>query len=408
MAVHSVPNEVGLRGAMLATESIRGQFVAPTQRIMVPFTAMPGIGSIKRSQDATGGYDKTASVRREFKDPEGTFGGTATYQELAIFSQYAVKGGVTGSSDANPYVATTYPFAPSFHQDDIDSFSVLFNHEGLPMEAMGVRFDEFNISGDATGGDNEWQIGGTPFLTHAGRFEGFEGVATSATTTKITMSGASWTVNEHQGAYVFLNYGSGNGEVRVVASNTATELTLADALPAPPPANVRFYISGIFPSLPQPQFDVIEMEGTKVFLDVYNPSASTVGTTDVSERVLSFNVTQTLNLANKRRAPGVIGKIGRGDRVISGNVRFEFDRWDEWVKWHDNTQLSLRIEKVGPAINVSPNTFHRARIDIERFAFDDFTIDEDGNNITATVGFVALAETPVWSVNVVTNIASLP
>ena len=408
MAILHTPNEVDLKGLMLASEAVPGTFTLPTRRSNLDFTATPGIGAVKRSQDATGGYDRTNTVRRDFADPSGTIGGAATYQELAIMGKYAIKGGVTGTDDGNTVHGYTYDFAPSFNADDIDTFSALYGVDGLPWQATGVRLSEFNISGDATSTDNQWQLGGTPFLSEAKRYEGFTGVATAATGTTITMTGAGWTVNQWQGAYVFLEYGTGIGAVRQVASNTSTALTLESAVSPAPSATVKFYISGVFPSLAMANYDIIEMEGTRIYLDVYNPSASTLGTTNVSDRALSFNVSQVLNLSNKRRASGIIGRKGRGAREISGTLRFEYDRWDEYAKWIANHELSIRIEKIGPVIDPTAGTHHRARIDIERAVFDAWSEDADNSNMTASLTFLALQEAPVWDVNVVTTLSTLP
>jgi hypothetical protein len=408
MPILAVPNETELSSLMLATEGTPGVFQTPTKRMALDFTAVPGVGAVKRSQDATGGYDRTANIRREFADPSGTIGGAATYQELAILSKYAVKGGVTGTDDGNTVHGYTYNFVPAFNADDMNTFSALYGVDGLPWQATGVRLDEFNISGDATSADNQWQIGGTPFLKEAKRYEGFQGISTGLTTTTLTMTGAGWTVNAHQGAYVFLDYGTGTGLVRQIASNTATALTFETAIPTPGSTTIPFYISGLYPSLAMPTYDIIEMEGTQIFLDVYNSSASTLGTTNISDRVLSFNVTQTLNLANKRRASGIVSRKGRGAREVSGTLRFEFDRWDEYAKWIGNSELSIRIQKTGPIINPSPQTNHRARIDVERAVFDAWTEDADNNNMTVSLTFLALQETPIWNVNVITNLAVLP
>lgn len=403
MTIRHVPNEVGLESFMLATETVPGQFTMPTRRMMMPFSALPGVGAIRRSQDATGGYDRTATVRRETADPSGTIGGPATYQELAILSQYAIRGGVSAVGGGPAY---TYDFAPTFNADDISTFSALYGIEGLPWQADGVRLDEFNISGDATAAENQWQIGGAPFLSDARRYEGFEGVATGGTTTTITMEGAGWEPDEHKGAYVFLDYGSGRGEVRMVDSNTATELTLEAAVEDAPTAGDPFYISGLFPTIPDVQYDAIEMEGTRIFVDAYDPNGSTIGTTNVSDRVLSFNVSQVLSLSNKRRASGIIGRKGRGAREVSGTLRFENDRWDEYAKWIGNREISIRIEKDGPEIDEGAQ--HLARIDVTRSVFDAWTDDEDGSNKTVSLTFVGLQEAPVWNVRVVTDLATLP
>ena len=403
MAILNVPNEANNKTFMLATETVPGTFVMPTTRMFVPYSASPGVGAIQRSQDMTGGYDRTAKVRRDFADPSGTFGGAATYEELAIAGKYAVKGGVTGVTTGS---GKTYTFAPTFNADDIATFSALFGVDGLPWQSTGNRFDEFNISGDATSSDNSWQIGGTPFLSEAKRYEGFEGIATGGTTTTVTMTGAGWTVDEHKGAYVFLDYGSGVGEVRQVASNTATELTLETALSSAVTASDVFYISGVFPTIAIPEYETIAFEGTNFYLDPYNSSASSLGTTNISDRAVSFNVTQTLNLSNKRRASGIIGRKGRGAREVSGTLRFEFDRWDEYAKWIGDKPVSIRIEKVGPEI--SGGTHHKATINIEKAVFDAWTEDADNNNMTVSLTFVALLEAPTWELVVTTDLSALP
>jgi hypothetical protein len=205
------------------------------------------------------------------------------------------------------------------------------------------------------------------------------------------MTGAGWVVNDWQGAYVFLDYGTHIGEVRQVLSNTADTLTLgAPVLPGAVGAGDVFYLSGLFPVIADANYESISLEGSKLFLDVYNPSASSIGTTDVSERVLSLNVTHALNLSGKRRLPGIIGRVGRGMRLITGTIRFEADRWDEWKAWEEDTRLSIRWEKEGSIIDPTEETTKLARIDIEKAVVDTITDDADNNNITHSVAFVGL------------------
>lgn len=407
MAILSTPNEAALKGVMIATETTPGTFITPTRRLSMDMTATPGVGAIIASQDATGSYDRTSKVRRSFATASGNIGGGAvSFQELAMLSKYAIKGGVTGVTDGQSPPGFTYTFNPTASADDINTFSALFGVDGLPWEATGVRINEFNIAGNAVGSDDFWTASGTLFLKDAKRYEGFEGVATGGTTSTITMTGAGWTIDEHKGAYVFHDYGTGIGEIRQVLSNTATELTLETALGSTAGAGDRFYISGVFPTLADPEYDTITMEGTKVFLDVYNSSSSTLGTTNVSDRVLSFNVTQSLNLANKRRASGIIGRVGRGAREITGTIQFEYDRWDEYAKWITDQEISIRIEKAGPAINGTNG--HLAQINIERAVFDQWTEATDQNNMTVNLTFRALQSTNTWQTVVRTDLATLP
>lgn len=164
MSIFNVANEADLKGLMIATESTPGEFTMPTQRMAMDFTASPGKGALITSSDATGTYDRTARIRRSFATASGNIGGGAlSFQELAILSRYAIKGGVVGVSDGNDIPAYTYTFSPSANVDDIDTFTALYGVEGLPWEATGVRINEFNISGNAVGTDDQWDGSGTLF-----------------------------------------------------------------------------------------------------------------------------------------------------------------------------------------------------------------------------------------------------
>lgn len=410
MGAKNIPNESGQEVFMIAPEVTPGVFVTPTRKMTQKFNATPGRGDLITGQDATGRYNRTAKARRGFKTPSGTFGGDGalTYQELALLSPYFIRGGVTGTSDGATVPGYTYNFSPNPTADDIQTLSALFGVEGQVWQATGVRFDEINITGDATGSDDNWKISGTPFMKEVKRSEGFEGaLSTVGTITVLTMSSAGWTVNAWVGAFVFVNYGSGVGEVRQVLSNTATALTLADPLSSAPASGTKFYISRLYPTIADPTYDVISMEGTKIYLDVYNSGSSSLGTTNVSDRVASFGVNQKLNLASKRRASGVIARLGRGDLVISGNLRFENDRWDEYAKWMKDELLSIRIEKEGPIIDTATSSRHLAQINIEKAIFNARTEDTDNHNKMVNLTFVALVNTPDWNLKIKTNLANL-
>jgi hypothetical protein len=53
-----------------------------------------------------------------------------------------------------------------------------------------------------------------------------ESVVTSATTTTLTKTGAGWTTNAYANKHIVIRSGAGAGQVRSIASNTATVLTL--------------------------------------------------------------------------------------------------------------------------------------------------------------------------------------
>lgn len=407
MPIIAIPNEAAMRQVAVATETTPGTPVTGTARLLGELTATPGIGAIRRSEDATGGYDRTANVKRQNADPSGTYGGGLTYEELEMLAQWAITGDPTESSAGSP-AAYTRVWAPSFDSDDIATFSAQYGVHGLPRQLAGARFTELTINGDATGTDSDWQVSGNLMLKNVTRLEGETVVATNGDASTVEDSGATWTPGEFVGQYIFRDPGTHIGEVRQISANTADEITVETPFSSPVTASDEFYIAAALPTIANPDYEAIEVEGTKVFLDEYDANSSTLGTTEISDRILSFSITQALNLAVKRRMPGVIDRVGRGAREVSGTIRFEMDRDDEFMAWLNNKELSLRIMKEGSAINGSAN--HLAQIDVERAVFDGETLDTDNNNMTVSMAFVALlpASEPVWEVTTRTAVATLP
>lgn len=69
------------------------------------------------------------------------------------------------------------------------------------------------------------------------------GTATAGTTTTVTDSGKSWTVNQFAGMYVYLTAGTGNGQAAgYIVSNTATQLTIKSAWTTAPDATSVYRI----------------------------------------------------------------------------------------------------------------------------------------------------------------------
>ena len=68
------------------------------------------------------------------------------------------------------------------------------------------------------------------------------GKATSATATTLTVSGATWTVNEYENFSVYIYAGTGKGQIRSIVSNTADTLTVA-TWTTTPDATSKFVVS---------------------------------------------------------------------------------------------------------------------------------------------------------------------
>lgn len=523
--VQNIANEVALEAAIFATEPSPGVRTTPTARLLGEWTSKPGRGLIRRSEDATGLYDRTTrATRRTVVDPSGSYTEDLTYETFPTHMSIGVQGGVAGVSDNEATPGYLRSYTPSGNVDDMDTLTVQHGINGLAWETIAVRWGEWNIAGDATNAEGAITFSGTPFMKDVYPLPGwFEGIATGGTlgtnavqeleitgtptggtftltfrgqttaaidhdatagevedalevlstigvgnvacgggalpgspvtitftgdlaatalplvtangaalsggsapaaavteTTPgdsegtIVMTGAGWSVDEYEGAFVFIDYGTHIGPVRQIISNTSDTLTITGPrLDAAVSASDVFYISGMFPVVPNADYETITMEGLEVYMDAYDPMASTVGTTLISDRVVSFNVTQTLNLARKRRASGVIARVGRGAREISGVVRLELDRPDEVNNWLAGDHVSLRFQKKGSVIDATATptpTTKLFRIDLECVEIDDFTPDADNNNRTASFAFVALLpdSEPIATFDSITTLPMLP
>lgn len=69
------------------------------------------------------------------------------------------------------------------------------------------------------------------------------GNVTSSTTTTLTDNSKAWTVNEWQDRYLGISAGTGSGQKRTIASNTANTLTVTEAWTTNPDATSKYIIS---------------------------------------------------------------------------------------------------------------------------------------------------------------------
>jgi hypothetical protein len=106
----------------------------------------------------------------------------------------------------------------------------------------------------------------------------------------------------------------------------------------------------------------------------------------------------------------VSARVGRGRREVTGQVRFEFDRLDEWFEWRNTKQLSMKFFQEGPVIDETAGTNKEAEIIIPRAYWNTYTPDERGSNLTATFAFRAYlhATEPIWSVRSKIALPTLP
>jgi hypothetical protein len=98
-----------------------------------------------------------------------------------------------------------------------------------------------------TGNTLTWTGSMTPHPNATSRYQitGFDaGVATSGAASTLTDSSKAWAVNQFANYHVRITWGTGMGQVRSIASNTATALTVRNAWTTNPDSTSAFVIQG--------------------------------------------------------------------------------------------------------------------------------------------------------------------
>ena len=406
--VWTIGNEVGNKAAYAGTEAVTGTPVAATHQWL-------GELSITKTQDlvtaeeATGGYHRQVTPQLGLPTFAGTYAENLTFESLPIHMQYALKAGAAGVGDSETVEGFTYAKSPDFNRDDIASATVRYGIDGLAWMSTGVRHNEFTINIDVDDADGVWKFNSNLAVGSKQEITEFDGVATGGTTTTVTMTGASWTVDEHAGKFVFVDFGTHIGDVRLIASNTEDELTVDEAFDTAPAAGTVFRIEGNLPSIAVPDYEKIPTYGTMVFID----EVGSIGETLITDRIINVSLSVNTNRTTKRfldnPSDQVSKRSGRGAQAITGSIRVELDRRDEYVAWQNLQERSLRIEQLGSVIDDTACTTKEAYIELPRVAFGTPTEDARENNMTLTVPFTAyLPEAePILTIGAKNEIANL-
>jgi len=130
---------------------------------------------------------------------------------------------------------------------------------------------------------------------------------------------------------------------------------------------------------------VTAFTGSLLFLDAYG---TPLGTTQVTDRIISTNVTLPSNRTGKRfleNRDEISAWTGCGDLLVTGHVRLEHGCRDEWLQWEQLKEFGIRIETGFPRL---------ARVDVRRMVWDEPADDTRENNLTNTVSWVGFLDTP--------------
>lgn len=406
-----LPNERQLVRAYAGTEVRLGTFVTPTFRQYGDLRLNRSRPLADRNVYAGtvfGRYDKV----RGAVVVDGTFAQALSFEDLAINTRYAIKGGGTGVTDGETTPAYTYERIPSATRVDIDFQSGEYGFPGMPFRYTGLHYPEFTISGDIDNAEAVWMWNSPVMARSKTLLAKTTGAATGGTTTTVVKTGAGWTVDAFIGGYVRMTGGTANniGEIREIIDNDATTLTVLGDFPSAVANTDTFEISGVFTlGIADRDRELIDVPGTRLYID----PVGAIGTTQIEGRFISFSTTWTRNSYRKRFMEDVetASRYGFGRFDVTGQIRLEFDRTDEYEDWVDGTAAAIRIEQSGTDIDVAAETTKLARIDVLDAAYDAFTDDDREGNVTATItfaGYVDVTEGHPGGITVVLPDATLP
>lgn len=385
---NTLPNEQQLTRFYAGTEAFLGTLVPPTFKLYGELQLNLARALADRNEYAGTRFKDYTPVRGP-SIVDGTYVQPLSYEDLPMLARYALVGGSAAVDDTNTVHGYTYTQKPTPGKFDIDFLSGEYGFTGLPFQCTGFHFPEFTISGDIDDAEACWKWNSRVLALTKTLKAAVTDAATSGSTTTIVKTAAGWTVDQFAGAYVMMTGGPTTANLnqkREILSNTATTLTVIGAFPAAVVATDTFQIGGLFTAgIADRTRETIDFPGTQLFMD----QASTIGTSQVLGRFISFSVTWANNSVGKRFAENTTGysRYGFGAHVVTGQIRMEFDSRAEYDWWLANTAQKIRIKKTGTVIDSGAVTAKNAQIDIYNAQFDSFPMDTRDNNVTTTITF---------------------
>jgi hypothetical protein len=412
MAIINVANDRQLVRAFAGIETTAGTSVAADFVLLGDLT-MTETRPLADIASFAGTYAQDYTVVYGPKDIGGTYSEPLTYEGLANTARLALAAGPAGVSDAQTTPSYLYTYNHGMTAPTRQSASLYYGFEEMPFLCTGVRFPAFNISCDIDDANAAWMLNvPTIYAGSKDLYMRYEGAATAATATTLTDSGAAWTVNQYAGGWVHIIGGTGKDQAREIVSNTATAVTVA-AWDVNPAAASVYLLTGPMPSLTVPSYRTIAAENTQVFVDDY--TGGTIGTTDESDRVISWNVGFEWPIQPKRfqgSGDGYDAKTGNGAIRVAGSIRMEFDSPKEFERFIGKEEVRLRFKQTDTQlINTSPATYRTAQIDVFKAALEAPAYDYRNSNMTQTInfrGYVDSVEGIIERVTVRTATSALP
>lgn len=385
-----IPNEVNNNAAYAAIETSPGVFTAPDHRWPGTLT-INETADLREVEEATGGYYREVDPELGLPTFAGTYSESLTFETFPVHGRLNVISGGDGVAVAGATGAYEYEQSPAFARDDMDTATLVYGIDGQAWSSTGVRHDETTVTIDVDDPDGFWKLSSNLFVPNKTALDPvIDGVATAGSANTIEMTGASWTVDQLKGRFVFKDFGTHTGEVREILSNTATEITVSEDWDDAPTAGTVFRVEANMPVLTELDYEKIPTYETQLFLD---PAADPLGATQIFDRFISMNVTHRTTRRLKRFMENprdqYSKRSGRGGSFVSGQIVFENDRRDEYEAWKALKTWGLRVRQYGSVIDSGSGTRKMAQIDIPKGAFSTPAPQSRENNMTLLVPFRA-------------------
>lgn len=392
------PNYQQLKRILTGVESTRGTLATMTNK-WYGRLAINRRQPLAESEEFAGTFFSDYTPTRGAVMVDGTYYQKMSYEDAHLF-RYAVKGGVTGTSDGESDPGYTYLFSHTPSRDDIDTFSAEYGDLTMIKESRGLFFPEFTLSSDIDDPQAVWKWNSRVVGIECDLKAGLDDVAaTGGSTTTFVKTAWGQTIDALIGRWIHIKSATEAGIVglwREILDNDATSIAFA-ALPATvTAADVIDVYPGYTAGISDRTREEIKGPGTSLYLA---DEGATLDSGDLQTgRFISFSVSSALNAGYKRFMDNVDEMSNRMDRGmirVMGQVRLEFDRKREWDKYKAMTPEYLRIRQTGSTIDVDGATTKEAQIDVYRAVWDDPTEDVRGSNITITWpfrGYVSLSE----------------
>jgi hypothetical protein len=388
MAIQDVHNDRQLVRAFAGVETTAATAVA-ADFVLLGDMNITSTRPLSDVPSFAGTYAKDYTVVYGPQDIGGTYSEPLTYEGFANTARLALATGPAGVSDAQTTPSYLYTYNHSMTTPTRQSASVYYGFPELLFLCTGVRFPQYNISCDIDDANAAWMLNvPTLYASTKDLYLRVEGTATAATSTTVTDTAQALGTTAYVGGWIHIIGGTGKDQVRQIVSHTATVITTA-AWTVTPTAGSTFLLVGPTPALTVPSYRTIAAADTQVFVDDY--VGGTIGTTDESDRVISWNVGFDWPIQPKRfqgSGDGYDAKTGNGTITVAGSIRMEFDSPKEWERFIGKEEVKLRFKQTDTQlINTSPATYRTAQIDVFRAAWEAPTYDYRNSNQTQTLNF---------------------